>query len=380
MEVNDNPFGISGGNEYTGGGESFLFADSEPIKEEVSQEEKPGKEAQAFNLQELGPAIFDNSEEEENEEIEIPTAEVKDGLESEKEEDPLEELSDFENLATELTSLGIFTEIEGEEKPKTPEEFLLKWEKEKELAGTAWVNNFLGQFGPKHVDAFNKIFVSGLDPEVYYHKTGTIESIKNLDIEDESTQERIVAAYYRSLNWKEDKIQNKVSKLKDYDDLKGEAETAQEHLIAKEEQTLAEITKQTEIAQKQKVFQQQQYEQSLGTLLQEKIKVKEFNGLPINQKVASQLYDGMITKKFQIPATGEQLSEFQVFLADLTKPENIEQAAQVWLLKQNNFDFTKIKKQAVSKETNELFKSLHNKEKVTKRTSPTSAIQGFTFQ
>ena len=70
-----------------------------------------------------------------------------------------EETSQFELLSNDLLKLGVFTQEEGEEIPKTPEQFLEKFSAEKKKGAQEIVENFIGQFGEDYQNAFEAIFV-----------------------------------------------------------------------------------------------------------------------------------------------------------------------------------------------------------------------------
>lgn len=372
MEENFN-FGFSDAEEFAGEGASVLFADSAEIKEIAPKPEgveEPSKNSD-FKTEVPGSpnsVLFSDEEGEEKSTEDVPKEKENDAEEA---IDDAPEVNQFETLSDDLYELGIFTEIEGEEKPKTAEEFLEKWENEKKAGIQSELGKYLGRYGQKHIDAFNAIFVNGADPEVFYQKTAVIESVRELDLDDESNQERIVRAYYRKQGIAEDKIEKKISKLKDYDDLKDEAETSQELLAKHEEAELQRIQADTQAKHQAKEKQEQFFQQSLQKILADKIKAKDFDGLPVNDKIAAKAYDTLVTKKYVIPATGEQITDADVFLMDLKKPENYETLLKIILLKDSGFDFSKVKTKAVTEATNELFKSVHNKEKVAKRAAPT---------
>lgn len=368
-------------------GSSQLFADDQDIKAIKKEEEK--EKTTDFSFETQGSPLVDQEEEVETPKTpkeEAPKKEVE-TLPSKEEEEEAEETEDaeeptgtvsFEALSEDLYNLGIFSSLDEDTKPSTAEDFQKKWEEEKHLAAQQTIHKFLSQFGKKHVDAFQAIYVEGVDPETYFQKTQNIEAVRELDIEDTDNQESIVRAYYKKIGWSDDKIRKKIEKLKDYDDLKEEAVTYQEFLAAEEEKALQQEAARVKYEYELKLQEEAFYRESIEKKLQEKVKMKEFDGIPLSDKVAHQVAESMLVKKWENSA-GQQFSDFERFLMDLKKPENFDKAIKIALLAQNNFDFSKIKTKAVSEVTNQLFKSVHNKEKVAKRANPTNDKFSLTF-
>jgi hypothetical protein len=92
-------------------------------------------------------------------------------------------------------------------------------------------------------------------------------------------------------------------------------------------------------------------------VLSEKLKTKEFDGIPINQRLAEEVQDMLLAKKWKNSA-GETLTDFDVEILNLKKPENHELKAKVALLLKILKDdptLSTIKKAGVTKETNTLF-------------------------
>ena len=55
---------------------------------------------------------------------------------------------------------------------------------------------------------------------------------------------------------------------------------------------------------------------------------------------------------------------------ELKRPENFEKRAKIALLLKNNLDLSKVKTTAISKQNNELFSSLTQKDKSRRRDNP----------
>ena len=91
--------------------------------------------------------------------------------------------------------------------------------------------------------------------------------------------------------------------------------------------------------------------------MQEKLKTKEFDGIPINLTLANELQDFLLVDKWKTPS-GETLTDFDRVILDLKKPENHSQKVKIaMLLKMLEKDPTlsTIQKTGVTKQTDRLF-------------------------
>lgn len=266
----------------------------------------------------------------------------------------------FTTLGRDLLRLGVFqknSEDENEENLsfKSGEEFLERFNLEKKKGAVNILENFLSQFGEDYKKMFDAVFVNGVKPEEYLNSFTKIESIKSIDLTDESNQERVVRAYYKGLKWDDQKIENRLTKLKDYGDLEEEAKTYHQVLLDKETEAAAakeqaEVAKKTEEKNKELATKK-----SYQRILAEKFKEKEFDGLPLaTQKDVEDALEYLSEKKYKL-ASGELLSEFDKDLLELNRPENHELKVKLGLLLKKKLDLTTIKKTAVSKKSDELF-------------------------
>jgi hypothetical protein len=86
----------------------------------------------------------------------------------------------FTALANDLYKLGVFTSDDEDQEPvNTAEEFLERFNEEKKKGATELVQNFIGQFGEDYQEAFDAIFVKGVNPKDYF---GTYNQVVNLSL------------------------------------------------------------------------------------------------------------------------------------------------------------------------------------------------------
>ena len=279
----------------------------------------------------------------------------------------------FSALAKDLFKLNVFTKEEGEPDIdiKSPEEFLERFQIEKKKGSIEIVNNFIGQHGEAYQDAFEAIFVNGVDPKEYFTTYNNIENIAGMDLSIEANQEAVVRKHLQDQGLDQAKITAKLDKIKSYGDLEDEAKTYHEILVKKESAKLAQIEEESSQRLQQLATVKQQFAKNVQSVLQEKLKTKEFDGIPINPKLALELQDFLITDRYKT-SSGETLTEFDKTILELKRPENhIKKAKLGLLLKLLEVDPTlsTIQKTGVTKQANTLFSS------VTKATSKTQKTE-----
>lgn len=380
MEFENNPggidlsFGVVGTqvDEEIASGASSLFAtESKPLEEQAKPlEEKPKEETISFKP--VASGIFSQTEEEVQEEQKVEEPVV--------EEPAKEDEVDYSVIYKTLVDQGILSEDEEVTEVGDGEILLEQFKKEGRRIANEEISGVLNQAGQGAWDAFKAIIFDKVDPELYFKSQVTIERYQNLDLEDEQNQEVVVRNYYKSLGWQDEKIAKKLTKLKDYDDLKDEAEVAQEKLIELEQRNAQQLQAQKQQEIKIKEQQKAFYEQEMFKIAQNKLKTKDFDGIPVTEKVANNTLNYLTQPAYQIPATGEVISAFDNMLLELKRPENFEKAFKIALLEQAGWDFSKIKTKALSEKSNELFKSAMQKEKVNNRAAGvTSEAKIFSF-
>ena len=297
---------------------------------------------------------------EEDEEEETPTTKVKTPTstsEDDEEEEP--EISRFGALSNDLFKLGVFSKDEDEEDVaiSTPEEFLERFNSEKKKGAIEVVNNFIGQFGEDYQQAFEAIFVKGVDPKEYFGTYNNIESFANLDLSEENNQIAVLKQALNDQGFEPEDVTTEIERLKNYGDLETVAAKHHKVLIKKEAAKLHQLEEQGQRVLQQKAAIKNQYVNNVQTVLQEKLKTKEFDGIPLNPKLAGELQDFLLTDKYKTPS-GETLTDFDRTILDLKRPENHEQKVKVALLLkilEKDPTLSTIQKSGISKKSNELF-------------------------
>lgn len=335
-----------------------------PKGKEIAPTEE-GKEPSAQDL--ISNFLGDNTdEEEEDAQVADPQPVKKKAPEAKQEEAPEEEadaeeegVNQFTALSRDLFKLGVFSKDEDEEDVNisTPEEFLERFQNEKKKGAVEMVQSFIGQFGEDYQQAFEAIFVKGVNPKDYFGTYNNVVSFAEMDLSQENNQVTVIKQALADQGFEPEDIDTEVERLKNYGDLESVATKHHKVLVKKEAQKLAQMEQRAEQELQQKQAIKNQYIQNVQQVLQEKLKSKEFDGIPINPKLANELQDFLLVDKYKT-ATGETLTDFDRTILELKRPENHATKVKVALLLkilEKDPTLSTIQRTGVSKKSNELF-------------------------
>ncbi len=285
-------------------------------------------------------------------------AEVEQETDDSEDEDP-KEGTQFSALAGDLFDLGIFTKNSEDEEVSinTAEEFLDRFTAEKKKGASELVQNFIGQFGEDYQNAFESIFVKGADPKEYFGTYNQIVSFSEMDLSKENNQKSIMKQALTDQGFEPEDIGKEIERLENYGDLESVATRHHKVLVKKEAIKLQKLDKEAQDIQEQKTAIRNQYVQNVQTILTDKLKEKEFDGIPINNNLANELQDFLLVDKWKTPA-GENLTDFDRAILDLKRPENHEMKVKVGLLLkvlEKDPTLSTIQRTGITKKSNELF-------------------------
>jgi len=314
--------------------QNFLYGDDELAEDEEETPAAPAKK--------------------ESKKVEEPQATA-----TEEEETEEEQVSQFTALSRDLFKLGVFSKEEDEEDVaiSTPEEFLERFNQEKKKGAIEVVNNFIGQFGEDYQQAFDAIFVKGVNPKDYFGAYNQIQSFSEMDLSQENNQVAIIRQALSDQGFDPEDVDTEVERLKNYGDLETVATKHHKVLVKKEAAKLQQMEQEKEAQLKQQAAVKQQYYNNVQTILQDKIKTKEFDGIPINPKLAGELQDFLLVDKYKTNS-GETLTEFDRTILELKRPENHEMKVKVALLLkilEKDPTLSTIQKTGITKKSNDLF-------------------------
>lgn len=308
--------------------------------------------------------LGDNDEEEEEDEQPIvKSVDQKSKSENEDEDDdPDNSDSTFAGLSKDLFRLGVFTKEDDEEdiSIQTPEQFLERFNSEKKKGAIEIVDNFIGQFGEDYQKAFDAIFVKGVDPKDYFGTYNNVVGFAELDLSIESNQVRVMKQALSDQGFDDDDVSTEIERLKNYGDLETVSSKHHKVLVKKEAAKLQKMEQDAEVELRQKAMVRNQYIQNVQSVLQEKVKSKEFDGIPLNPKLASELQDFLLVDKYKTP-TGETLTDFDKTILELKRPENHALKVKVGLLLkilEKDPTLSTIQKTGVTKKSNQLFEEV----------------------
>jgi hypothetical protein len=332
----------------------------------------PKADGEEFTGQDLISSFLgDNTQEDEDEEEadpqpvkkKAPTTEAKPAEENSNEEgegEGEEQVSQFTALSRDLFKLGVFSKDDDDEEDisiSTPEEFLERFQSEKKKGAVEMVQNFIGQFGEDYQQAFEAVFVKGVNPKDYFGAYNNVMSFSEMDLSQENNQVSVIKQALADQGFEPEDIDTEVERLKNYGDLESVATKHHKVLVKKEAQKLAQMEQKAEVELQQKQAIKNQYIQNVQGVLQDKLKSKEFDGIPINPKLANELQDFLLVDKYKT-ASGETLTDFDKTILELKRPENHATKVKVALLLkilEKDPTLSTIQRTGVSKKSNELF-------------------------
>jgi hypothetical protein len=323
-----------------------------------------GKEIIPEGEEKTGESIISSflgsGDDEEEEDDDAPVAPVKKPAEtSDDGDDDAPQGTQFTALANDLFKLGVFTKEENEEDVSisTPEEFLERFNSEKKKGAVEMVENFIGQFGEDYQQAFDAIFVKGVNPKEYFGTYNQVASFAEMDLSIESNQEQVMRQTLTDQGFDPEDVDTEIERLKNYGDLEQVATKHHKVLVKKEAVKLQQMEQQAERELQQKAAIRNQYISNVQSIIQDKLKTKEFDGIPLNPKLAGELQDFLLVDKWKT-ASGETLTDFDRAILEMKKPENHSMKVKVALLLkilEKDPTLSTIQKTGVTKKSNELF-------------------------
>lgn len=278
----------------------------------------------------------------------------------------------FTEFSKELFNLGVLTRDEDEDDdslPTTGEEFLERLNYEKQKGAEELVYDLANRHGKDAKRLFDAVFVRGVDPKEYLESLVQVTSFRDMDLTDISNQERVMEAALKKQGLEPEDVRDEIKRLKQNDDLESTAQRYHKAVVKQEEAELArkdEADAQLKEQEKQMAIQ---YSNSIRSILNEKLKTQDFDGIPINKESANKTIDFLESKKWKLPS-GKLITDFDYFIMELQNPVNYEAKVKLGAILQAGFDPSKplqinlgpIAKKAVTKETNSLFSSIKSKE------------------
>lgn len=345
---------------------STSYKDNPDDLTSIKKDEKEEEEEVSVKKEEPLVKKKEEPKSKKKEEPEVPEPEDEEKQEEEEEEEDNSKVdgSIFASLAKDLFKHGVFTPTDDEDPENieinTPEELLERFDYEKKKGAIETLENFLGQFGDEYKNAFEAIFVKGVNPREYFGTYSQIEDLSKMDLSIEANQIAVVKKALAEQGFEPEDINTEIERLRNYGDLESVATKHHKALVKRESAKLKELEQKKEEEQKQKMLFKRQYEENISNIISEKLKKREFDGIPINQKIADELHDFLVTEKYRTPS-GDILTEFDKAILELRRPENHEKRVKVALILQlleKDPTLSVIQRTGMSKKTNSLFEGV----------------------
>lgn len=305
------------------------------------------------------------------------------GDDEEPGDDQEEDQGPFGAIAKGLFKAGVFTTEEGEEETeiKTADEFLERFQAEKKKGAMQTLQNFLSQFGEDYQQAFTAIYVNGVNPREYFTTYNKIENFAGMDLTKENNQEAVVTQMLLDQGYEQDDIEQEIERLKNYGDLETTATRHHKILVKKEALKLQKLEEDSKAELQAKADAKAQYIQNVRTVLQDKLKTKEFDGIPVNPKLANELQDFLLVDKWKT-ASGELLTDFDLKILELKRPENHATKVKVALLlkiMEKDPTLSTIQKTGISKKSSQVFEEVVKQSTKAKTGNPSQKKPGSWF-
>lgn len=335
----------------------------ETVPSDTTKEEKKEEKKEEDRAKTLSESDIFGEEETKEEDASSKKAEK---AEEEEEEDGEDE-GVYSALSKALFDLGVFTKDEDEEDVTidSDEDFKKRFEYEMAKGANRQLLAYVSRNGEDYSDMFQTVFVDGVSPKVWAQSYNKLDNISSLSPQNESEAEILVKTLFRQEGRSNEYINSRIEKFKNYGDLEEEAETAKEILVQKEQTVLAQQAEQARQAQEDRKKQRLNFVQTVNTIITDKLKKGEFDGIPMTKDSAIALNKYLTEEKYKLP-NGQLLSEFDKELLDLKRPENLELQAKfaaLWLHVKKDPHLSKIKKKGVAEEANKTFQSVIKKAK-----------------
>ncbi len=243
-------------------------------EEEVINKSKP----------KIGEEVIEEEEEIIEEEEEIVEEE------QELEEDPEEQEKQVEDsefsyspFIQELVDSDLLTIPEGKEYDDTTDGFKELIDDNVHLKHEEFKNNLINPTSAK----FLEFLEAGGNPDEYIQKSAEIPDYANMDLEDENTLKNLIADHLTVQGYDTEDIDAQIAEYEEIGSLAKHATTAQKYLVKHAEKELANITKQQQQTEAERIKMLQEEEEAARDIIFN----KEIGGFKLPKTERDRLYD-----------------------------------------------------------------------------------------
>lgn len=267
-------------------------------------------------------------------ELDDEPAEGKRSKETTESNEDTEDISEYGELSKGFFKAGIWSRDEDEDPefyPESEQDFIERGEYESQKKANGYISQVATRHGDDGRDLFDAVFVSGVPVKEFVNKWQQSQDFKAMDLTDEINQERVIRTAYEQQGIPADKINEKIKKLRLSEDLEDEANTWHSTLVKKQEADLLKIEQESKFLIEQKKQADIQYSTSIRSILAEKAKAQDFDGIPVNTKTAEKAKDFLETKKWKLK-DGTLITDFDRMVMELKNPANFDTLVKLGLL------------------------------------------------
>lgn len=310
----------------------------------------------------------------EEEEDEVPANDLEDDA-----DDNSDDINYYEAFGKGLLRSGHFDlgeDVDPDQVEWTEESFLemmsttvenKAWKQLEEIA--------LEAYGQEGIELVRDLFINKVPVQQYLSKYNEQVALENIDMTNPQNQEAIFREYLSRTGLDADEVEEQLEYAVKTNKLENFSEKYYVKLLERSKQERESLAEQSAQRQREAQERENARQESYIKTLEDAIKSGEINGYPINQNEASNLFDYVTSRSYQLP-NGQKISEFEFTLAKM-RQEDPQKFLAVARLVQSNLDLTPIKKKGVSEETNSIFKELQNKSKKGPKGEPRKETQLF---
>ena len=233
----------------------------------------------------------------------------------------------------------------------------------------------LEAYGQEGIELVKDLFINKVPVQQYLAKYNEELALENLDLTNPQNQEAIFREYLSRTGLDNDEIEEQLEYAVKTNKLENFSERYYTKLLERSRQEREAMAEQSAQRQRENMERENARQEAYIKTLEGAIKAGEINGYPINQNQASELFDYVTNKSYQLP-NGQKISEFEFTLAKM-RQEDPQKFLAVARLVQADLDLTPVKKKGISEETNSIFKELQTKSKKGTKGEPRKETQLF---
>lgn len=246
------------------------------------------------------------------------TEEDEDEEEGEQDKDEEDGAEYFKTVGEGLIKLGKLKDV--------PKDF--KWSQENFIAffdevsmekAQASIEDILtAKKGDEGLELFNDLFVKNAPVKEYLALYAEEQDYSSLDLEKVGNQKLMIKAYLEEMGQDEDEIFEQIETLEERGVLKERAEKYQGKIVELRASERKQMADQAEAHEKERARLIRERDASLSKVVEEAVKTKEINGIPLSIDDHKTLLPYMTAPAYRTP-TGQNVTQMEKDLMELRK-------------------------------------------------------------